>query len=123
MRGRVNSLLAVPCDSTYCHCVLFALSVYSSIFREVIENLAGRPPTLLFHLKTSHLGYPKVAEHKPSISQQKYVLRLQIPVQDQSAMHVVQAQRYLNEPVEDFTLGKEAPPAKEQEVETAVRHC
>lgn len=74
----------------------------------------------------SHLGYPKVAEHEPPVSQQENVLRLEVPVQNQSVVHVMQAQRYLDEPVQDFTLGKESPPAKEkiaQHMETTVCLC
>lgn len=58
----------------------------------------------------SYLRYSEVTKNQPAISQQKNVLRLEVPVENMSVVHVVQAERDLHEPVKDFALRKKPPP-------------
>lgn len=69
----------------------------SQSFRMEDSIAAGRHPILngqltsLWSYPTTRLGNPKVAQHQPAVSQQENVLRLEVPVENQAAVHVVQA--------------------------------
>lgn len=69
----------------------------SQSFRMEDSIAAGRHPILdgqltsLWGYPMTRLGNPKVPQHQPAVSQQENVLRLEVPVENQAAVHVVQA--------------------------------
>lgn len=65
---------------------------------------------LLLVICCSHLGNPQISQHQPTVSQQENILRLEVPVENPPAVHVVQAERDLHEPMQDLALWKKPPP-------------
>lgn len=57
-----------------------------------------------------HLGNPEIAEDKSAVPQEEDVLRFEIPMKNEAAVHKVETEGNLHEPVKDLALGEQLPP-------------
>lgn len=59
------------------------------------------------HGAIQHLGNAEVAKNEAAVAEEEDVLRFQIAMQHLVGVHVMQAERQLDEPVQDLGLGKQ----------------